>query len=51
MLTNDLFTFWASRFLSYDIVTEYLTLFWFAMPNINQSFQSEKVSERCLSLL
>ena len=29
--TNALFTFWTAIFVKYDILTEYLTLFWFAM--------------------
>jgi hypothetical protein len=28
---QTLFTFWTAIFVKYDILTEYLTLFWFAM--------------------
>jgi hypothetical protein len=46
---QTLFTFWTAIFVKYDILTEYLTLFWFAMlVNEYKLYISiQKKFERC----
>ena len=51
MQANALFTFSNSIFVKYDLLTEYLTLFWFAMFVNHVEFQFKKEFEQCLYLV